>query len=40
VPAQQPLLKLVLSRGLRVRVTAGFDEATLTRLMRAVEAAT
>jgi transposase len=38
VPAQQPLLELVLSGGLRVRVAAGFDEATLTRLVRAVEA--
>jgi transposase len=34
-----PALELVLSRGIRVHVAAGFDEATLTRLVRAVEAA-
>jgi transposase len=39
MPAQQPALELVLSRGIRVHVAAGFDEATLTRLVRAVEAA-
>ncbi len=39
VSAQQPTLELVLSGGLLVRVGAGFDEATLTRLVRAVEAA-
>lgn len=37
VPAA-PALELVLSRGIRVRVVAGFDEATLTRVVRAVEA--
>jgi transposase len=37
VPAA-PALELVLSRGIRVRVAAGFDEATLTRVVRAVEA--
>jgi len=36
--AAEPALELVLSGGLRVRVAAGFDEATLTRLVRAVEA--
>ena len=36
--AAEPALELVLSHGLRVRVAAGFDEATLTRLVRAVEA--
>lgn len=36
--AADPALELVLSGGLRVRVAAGFDEATLTRLVRAVEA--
>ncbi|HUO66746.1 MAG TPA: IS66 family insertion sequence element accessory protein TnpB [Gammaproteobacteria bacterium] len=37
-PASTPALELVLSGGVRVRVTAGFDEATLTRVVRAVEA--
>lgn len=35
----QPALDLVLRSGVVVRVTAGFDEATLTRVVRAVEAA-
>lgn len=34
-----PALDLVLRSGVVVRVTAGFDEATLTRVVRAVEAA-
>lgn len=33
------MIELVLNHGIRVRVPAGFDEATLTRLVRAVEAA-
>ena len=37
-PTSTPALELVLSGGVRVRVTAGFDEATLTRVVRAVEA--
>jgi len=37
--ASPPALELVLSSGVRVRVAAGFDEGTLTRLVRAVEAA-
>jgi transposase len=36
---QSAPLELVMSRGLRVRVPAGFDEATLMRLVRAVESA-
>ena len=32
------MLELVLSGGVLVRVSAGFDEATLTRVVRAVEA--
>jgi transposase len=39
-PAEVPApLELVLSRGIRVRVHAGFDDVTLARLVRAVEAA-
>lgn len=34
-----PALELVLCRGVRVSVSAGFDEGTLTRLVRAVQAA-
>lgn len=34
-----PALDLVLRSGVVVRVAAGFDEATLTRVVRAVEAA-
>lgn len=34
-----PALDLVLRSGVVVRVTAGFDEGTLTRVVRAVEAA-
>jgi hypothetical protein len=37
-PASTSALELVLSGGVRVRVTAGFDETTLTRVVRAVEA--
>ena len=33
------MLEVVLGGGARVRVPAGFDEATLTRVVRAVEAA-
>jgi transposase len=36
--APTPALELVLSSGIRVRVTSGFDEATLTRMVRALEA--
>jgi hypothetical protein len=32
-------LELVMSRGIRLRVPTGFDEATLIRLVRAVESA-
>lgn len=34
-----PTLDLVLRSGVVVRVTAGFDEGTLTRVVRALEAA-
>lgn len=34
-----PALDLVLRSGVVVRIAAGFDEATLTRVVRAVEAA-
>ena len=34
-----PCLELVLDRGVRVCVPTGFDEATLTRVLRVVEAA-
>lgn len=34
-----PALELVLRSGVVVRVAAGFDEGTLTRVVRAVEAA-
>jgi transposase len=37
--AAQPVLELVFRGGIRVRVGSGFDEPTLTRLVRAVEAA-
>jgi transposase len=33
-----PSLELVFNNGLRVRVPVGFDEPTLTRVLRAVEA--
>lgn len=33
------MIELVLNHGIHVRVPSGFDEATLTRLVRAVEAA-
>lgn len=33
------MIELVLNHGIHVRVPTGFDEATLTRLVRAVEAA-
>lgn len=33
------VIELVLNHGIHVRVPTGFDEATLTRLVRAVEAA-
>jgi transposase len=39
VTSSPPMLEVVLGRGARVRVPAGFDEATLTRVVRAVEAA-
>lgn len=38
-PASGMPLELVLSRGICLRVPPGFDEATLVRVMRAVEAA-
>ena len=39
VTSSPPMLEVVLASGARVRVPAGFDEATLTRVVRAVEAA-
>jgi hypothetical protein len=39
VTSSPAMLEVVLDGGARVRVPAGFDEATLTRVVRAVEAA-
>jgi len=39
VASPVPCLELVLDRGVRVCVPTGFDEPTLTRLLRVVEAA-
>lgn len=39
VTSSPPMLEVLLGSGARVRVPAGFDEATLTRVVRAVEAA-
>jgi transposase len=38
VPSSTPWLELVLGGSTRVRVPVGFDEVTLTRVLRAVEA--
>lgn len=38
VPSSTPCVELVLAGSTRVRVPVGFDEATLLRVLRAVEA--
>lgn len=38
VTSPEPALEVVLDGGQRVRVSVGFDEATLTRVLRALEA--